>query len=1796
MSSLLLKRAVESGEGSGPAKRPHVQLEDGGSGALDGADDAEEAEEIEMSEEEVVDHVDDASAAPPPAQTTAEGASSDATSVPTPPSDMMVLAPPMKTTYASWEEFEASLKEYMHSTFQLYVIRTTTSVVRRNKRIAELSALGPSHSATSGPNAAETTSSATKTALTTTEATAPTAAVEGALATEHGPLMIPEKYQWYSKTLMCTHGWKDRRRGQGKRTMSALRSTACPAKMCVTLQQRTENGESTWQVVVTKHVRAHNHKISKELSLFYSENRRIYDPELLRVTTSGDQLSSASSGHGTAGVFLSHPTVHSDPNALIVAPPGHVHAAALHPMAQTASTEAQTTIVHAPKIVKKDYVSWDEFAATIKQYAKTTHQTFRVRSTISTQFKNAKTIDQAQKQNKDEADVQGQLIPNSWRWYSKMLICSHGWKRKSRSKSNRLSPGGNNQANVNACPAMLLVRLQRDQHENWKVVINRQVLDHNHDLDAVDDEDQQGVAIDHISEVAPVSTDHASNDAEHSQIDAHEADDQGDDVDQSNERSDVVVRVPTIPVLHESWEAFHECLKTYSDKTFQLYRTRTTSSVKGRNQKILDLKGTNNTDGDQAASGDLRMIPEEFKWYSKTLTCTHGWKERRRGTGKRAVQVFRSTSCPVKICATLQFVKPHEHFLDPAVRETVDADGAWRVVVTKHIIDHNHNLSKELHQHYCENRRIYDPDLLAIDQSADATAALTKSKPLSGVTSVTSISTAGANESFSSSSTAALNPSPPPPAPNAPTTTPAPPASMSAMTSGSVASAHMQIPAPNTVPMPLHSLPYGASQALAFVVGATNSYGNANAVQLLQDNGQLIFNPDGMSDGLGAHQSTGSLAYLPYVAVPVVFPGAGSYLPHHSMGTSGIPVNMFMPPNNEASSVPPNGPFSMFPVPVPTVRHMGEANSTCRVHGAPSNENGSRSDAQCTCNAIGAHNPATMSSLPRNSETQAQQLAQLIRFPLPGDAASRTGMSASTAAETTDDRDAGDDNGDVADNDDDDIDEHDGTVWTKNTAPTIQQIHGADGAPQLWRAPRMARYHDSWEAFHDYLTEYSAATFQLYRVRTTSSISSRNARLHQQAAGRGISLVDDHSSPIYSQMIPEKFQWYSKTYVCTHGWKERRRGRGQRVSHSVRSTACEAKACVTLQRDNHNLSVWKVVVTKHNLDHNHELSAEQYQQYCENRRVKDPELLEKAEEMWRSGSSRRKIYEYLKENSSNVLIMKDVHNLVQRWQTLAEKSAKHQSQATDPNDATDVTPDLPIIHARWRCRRNMATTYFQGGDSVELLSAHGKAPASTWKLQRKIVKTFDKAIKANAFLLDGSTETKMQLPKNNGGGTSTGASAAISLGLTQRFLVLQLFIPFTRSFSIEIGFSDFQKIKRRFLFASAFRETARTALHVQVPFSAGGVSRDTWMNLVLDLAALTESYFPGSAFRSMESICISGTCRIKRIFTMKDAPRSDWQRTPAQRNRGVMPVAAYADTKDIPKQFQFTATTSESGAALPAPTEYFIAGSDSDHISETKALKHEKPESALRDTPRAGVKPSSRPTSSLRPTSGRSGTEDLVDARLSRLHAVQDQVSDEDLRDSDNEDDDVSERADQVERDSSLPREGEQNRVDEQFTDEEEQNQEPDDDDASFDFDLAEDEQTELRASHTHKSVEEPHEKTHSPVKRSLKAAPAPFLQHSLASPLLRKSGNQTLSHRLRSLLESTDWSKLDSPLTDDAQRVFQAETAARSSEPERKRSADPVSAQSRAHRGSSLELIYDPVLQCYQDPVTRKYYARIDS
>ena len=103
----------------------------------------------------------------------------------------------------------------------------------------------------------------------------------------------------------------------------------------------------------------------------------------------------------------------------------------------------------------------------------------------------------------------------------------------------------------------------------------------------------------------------------------------------------------------------------------------------------------------------------------------------------------------------------------------------------------------------------------------------------------------------------------------------------------------------------------------------------------------------------------------------------------------------------------------------------------------------------------------------------------------------------------------------------------------------------------------------------------------------------------------------------------------------------------------------------------------------------------------------------------------------------------------------------------------------------------------------------------------------------------------------------------------QPYLALQLHVPESKPFALELWISDTARARRRLLFSTSFREAVCTPLHTRVPL--GSLPRGVWVNLLLDMATLTASNFGGARFGRLEGICIGASCRLRKICTLKDA-------------------------------------------------------------------------------------------------------------------------------------------------------------------------------------------------------------------------------------------------------------------------------------------------------------------------------------
>ena len=53
-----------------------------------------------------------------------------------------------------------------------------------------------------------------------------------------------------------------------------------------------------------------------------------------------------------------------------------------------------------------------------------------------------------------------------------------------------------------------------------------------------------------------------------------------------------------------------------------------------------------------------------------------------------------------------------------------------------------------------------------------------------------------------------------------------------------------------------------------------------------------------------------------------------------------------------------------------------------------------------------------------------------------------------------------------------------------------------------------------------------------------------------------------------------------------------------------------------------------------------------------------------------------------------------------------------------------------------------------------------------------------------------------------------------------------------------------------------------------------GLPQDQWCNYCLDLEHLVAAFFSGHHFQSLEAIAVRGSCRLRRICTLRDLPLS----------------------------------------------------------------------------------------------------------------------------------------------------------------------------------------------------------------------------------------------------------------------------------------------------------------------------------
>ncbi|KAE9139902.1 hypothetical protein PF010_g444, partial [Phytophthora fragariae] len=188
--------------------------------------------------------------------------------------------------------------------------------------------------------------------------------------------------------------------------------------------------------------------------------------------------------------------------------------------------------------------------------------------------------------------------------------------------------------------------------------------------------------------------------------------------------------------------------------------------------------------------------------------------------------------------------------------------------------------------------------------------------------------------------------------------------------------------------------------------------------------------------------------------------------------------------------------------------------------------------------------------------------------------------------------------------------------------------------------PLTKREFGSWVELESYLSEYSTASNQSFRVRTNNKVSTRNKKIKESGSTK--------------PLVSEELVFYGKTFVCTHAGKYNARGQGKRKLQQSRALECEAQinACVQVVDINAEVPEFVVRFTTWRLYHNHGLSEHTFRQYPRNRNALESEVLATVDTLRKNGASKKRIQQYIHENSVCTSTNQDVRNLVRRLKSV----------------------------------------------------------------------------------------------------------------------------------------------------------------------------------------------------------------------------------------------------------------------------------------------------------------------------------------------------------------------------------------------------------------------------------------------------------------------------------------------------------------------------------------------------------------
>ncbi|KAG6958955.1 hypothetical protein JG688_00010308, partial [Phytophthora aleatoria] len=132
--------------------------------------------------------------------------------------------------------------------------------------------------------------------------------------------------------------------------------------------------------------------------------------------------------------------------------------------------------------------------------------------------------------------------------------------------------------------------------------------------------------------------------------------------------------------------------------------------------------------------------------------------------------------------------------------------------------------------------------------------------------------------------------------------------------------------------------------------------------------------------------------------------------------------------------------------------------------------------------------------------------------------------------------------------------------------------------------------------------------WQICRVRTSTSVAVRNARIDSQGST--------------ASKIPAEWDQYAKTYVCTHHGKYRLQATSKRPRQESRASGCSSQINVCVQEINKCNHTFALMITKCRTEHNHTLNEYAFKSHSSNRVTFDESVLQTVDELRKAGAKR----------------------------------------------------------------------------------------------------------------------------------------------------------------------------------------------------------------------------------------------------------------------------------------------------------------------------------------------------------------------------------------------------------------------------------------------------------------------------------------------------------------------------------------------------------------------------------------------